>query len=55
MSFLFFGFGVFEGVKLGTIFCALVNGRMIGIVGAELEKRFDFCDALPYRQYFEKY
>ena len=55
MSFLFFGFGVFEGVKLGTIFCALVNGWMIGVVGAELEKRFDFRDALPYRGYFEKY
>ena len=29
MSFVFFGFGVFEGVKLGTIFCAIINGFMI--------------------------
>ncbi len=30
LSFAFFGFGHFEGVKLGTIFCALVNGWLIG-------------------------
>jgi len=53
LSFLFFGFGHFEGVKLGTIFCALVNGRMIGLIGAKLEKRFAFQDALPYRWMFE--
>ena len=30
LSFAFFGFGRFEGVKLGTVFCALVNGWLIG-------------------------
>lgn len=30
LSFCFFGLWHFEGVKLGTIFCALVNGWIIG-------------------------
>ncbi len=54
MSFVFFGFGHFEGVKLGTVFCALVNGWTIGKCTALLEKRFDFRDGLPLRRFFEK-
>lgn len=50
MSFAFFGFGVFEGVKLGTILCALVNGFLIGRFNALLEKTFEFKDALKYRK-----
>ena len=46
LSFLFFGFGRFEGVKLGTLLCALVNGWLIGRCSALLEKRFVFADAL---------
>lgn len=46
LSFLFFGFGHFEGVKLGTVLCALVNGWLIGRISHRLEKRFDFQDAL---------
>ncbi len=53
LSFAFFGFGTFEGVKLGTIVCALVNGRMIGAVSAWLDRTFDFFDAWPLRGYFE--
>lgn len=53
LSFAFFGFGTFEGVKLGTIVCALVNGRMIGAVSAWLDKTFAFYDKFPYRRYFE--
>ena len=52
MSFAFFGFGRFEGVKLGTVICALVNGWLIGRFTALYEKRFAFKDALPWRRYF---
>lgn len=44
MSFLFFGFGHFEGVKLGTVVCALVNGWIIGRISQFLESRLDFID-----------
>ena len=49
MSFAFFGFGVFEGVKLGTVICALVNGWLIGRISRLLEKKFEFKDALSLR------
>ncbi len=42
LSFCFFGFGVFEGVKLGTVICALVNGLLIGCFTKLLEKQFVF-------------
>ncbi len=53
MSFAFFGLWHFEGVKLGTVFCALVNGSMIGAVSRFLEGRFEFKDFLKLRKYFE--
>lgn len=53
-SFAFFGFGVFEGVKLGTVLCALVNGRMIGAVTAWLDKTYVFTDTYPLKKYFEQ-
>ena len=53
MSFAFFGFGHFEGVKLGTIACALVNGWLIGLCSKAMERMFDFRDALGLRRYFE--
>lgn len=46
LSFVFFGIGHFEGVKLGTVLCALINGWLIGKVSGILEKHFVFCDAL---------
>ena len=46
MSFLFFGFGHFEGVKYGTILCALINGWIIGKITAWLDHRFIFRDML---------
>ena len=51
MSFLFFGFWHFEGVKAGTIVCAIVNGWLIGRFSLLLN-RFDFRDALPLRRWF---
>jgi DNA primase len=52
LSFLFFGFLHFEGVKLGTVICALINGRLIGIISKQMEKRFNFTDLLPLKKYF---
>ena len=53
LSFTFIGFGRFEGVKLGTVLCALVNGWLIGRISKQLEKHFDFVDAFSCRQLFE--
>jgi len=52
MSFLAFGFLHFEGVKLGTVFCALVNGWIIGRFSAFYEKHWSFYDRFPWRRYF---
>ena len=54
LSFAFFGLWHFEGVKLGTILCALVNGSIIGACTRFFETRFVFEDALPYRKLFER-
>ncbi len=52
MSFLIFGLWHFEGVKWGTILCALINGWIIGCFSAFYEKHLTFCDRLPWRKYF---
>lgn len=52
MSFAFFGLGHFEGVKAGTIFCALVNGWMIGQIGKLLEQKCSFRDRFALRHVF---
>ena len=52
LSFVFFGFGVFRGVKLGTIICALINGTLIGFCSKFLEKHFEFKDTFQLRKYF---
>jgi uncharacterized membrane protein YczE len=54
LSFAFFGWGHFEGVKMGTIFCALINGWMIGRISSWLESVFIFRDGLPFRPIFEE-
>lgn len=54
LSFLFFGFGRFEGVRLGTILCALVNGSLIGLCTRFFESRFTFRDGLGLRSLFAK-
>lgn len=53
MSFVFFGFGVFKGVKWGTIVCALVNGWLIGLCSRFFEKNLSFRDGLKLRRFFE--
>ena len=52
MSFAFFGLWHFEGVKLGTLVCALLNGFIIGRISAFFDGRYDFRDALAFRKYF---
>ena len=54
LSFAFFGFGHFEGVKLGTIFCALINGTLIGIISRFMESHFEFRDRLNLRSLFNR-
>ena len=53
LSFAFFGLGHFEGIKAGTVLCALVNGRLIGRWSDALNRRFALKDGLQLRQYFE--
>lgn len=52
MSFAFFGFGNFQGVKLGTVLCALVNGWLIGRIDAWMKAHWEMRDAFPLRKYF---
>lgn len=53
LSFIFFGLGVFEGVKLGTIFCALVNGWLIGRCSALFESVWRFEDKWQLKKSFQ--
>ncbi len=52
LSFAFFGFGVFEGVKLGTVICALINGFLIGRFTKLLEHFFEFRNRFKLEKYF---
>lgn len=52
LSFLFFGLFHFEGVKFGTIICALINGKIIGIISNFMDKHLNFKDRLTLRKYF---
>lgn len=54
LSFIFFGFGHFEGIKLGTVACALANGFTIGKWTSFFDRYWKFEDCLPLRHIFEK-
>lgn len=54
LSFVFFGFGHFEGIKWGSIISTLFNGWLIGVNSKILEHFFEFKDGLALRKYFEK-
>ena len=54
MSFLIFGFLRFEGVKWGTVVCALINGWIIGRFSAFFDRHWEFYDCFPLRRFFEK-
>ncbi len=53
LSFSFFGFGVFEGVKWGTVLCALINGFLIGRFTKLLEHVFVFRNRFNIERYFK--
>lgn len=53
MSFMFFGLWHFEGVKIGTVVCALLNGITIGMFSKLFDKFFVFEDKLRLRKFFE--
>ncbi len=52
LSFLFFGFGTFQGVGWGTVVCALVNGLLISRFTVLLEKHFNFANRFSIERYF---
>ncbi|HIV98500.1 MAG TPA: hypothetical protein IAB12_01820 [Candidatus Ornithospirochaeta avicola] len=52
MSFIFFGLWHFEGVKAGTVICALLNGWTIGKCTKILDNFFEFKDAFSFRNIF---
>ncbi len=53
MSFAFFGFGVLRGIGVGTIFCALINGFLIGRFSELLERHFDFKNRFKIQKCFQ--
>ena len=53
LSFAFFGLWHFEGVKWGTVVCALINGSIIGLCTKMLEKLWTFEDKFSFKKYFE--
>lgn len=53
LSFVFFGFGNFEGIKIGSVITTFINGALIGMWLRLLDNRFAFRDGLPLRKYFE--
>lgn len=52
LSFIFFGLWHFEGVSLGTLFCALINGFLISRCTKLYEHFFVFKDGQNWRRYF---
>ena len=51
MSLIFFGY--IRGVGIGTVFCALLNGYIIGSFSILFEKYIDFSPKLKIVKYFE--
>ena len=53
LSFLFFGFGSFYGIGVGTVVLALVNGPVIVAFGRLFDRFFEPYALLPIKKYFE--
>ena len=53
LSFAFFGFGVFKGVGIGTVLCALINGFLIGRISSLLERLFVFKNRFALEKFFQ--
>lgn len=53
LSFLFFGLFQFVGINVGTVICALLNGRLIGLMGSVMDRHLELQDGLPrLKQFF---
>ena len=52
LSFAFFG--KLEGVGIGTIVSALINGTLIHLFGRLYDRLFTFADRFPWRHIFEE-
>ena len=52
LSFAFFGFGVFRGVGIGTIVCAVINGFLIGKISLLLDHFFRFENKMQWERFF---
>ena len=52
LSFVFFGFGEFRGVKWGTVICAIYNGYLIGRFSKLLERLFVFKNKFSIEKHF---
>ncbi len=48
LSFTLFGLGSLNGIGVGTVVCALLNGMLIGGFGKLLDKHFEFRPALKF-------
>jgi uncharacterized membrane protein YczE len=53
LSFAFFGWWHFEGIKIGTVLCALVNGWLVFLLVKFIEDHFEIKDALKLRHLFD--
>ncbi len=53
LSFAFFGLWHFEGIKFGTLICALLNGFMIGKWSKSIRNFVIPCHILPIKKYFD--
>ncbi len=51
LSFVLFGFMHFEGMGIGTVVSALLNGTLIGTAAKLFRKYFVFPDLLPLRKF----
>ena len=52
MSFAFYGAGHFEGVKIGTVVCSLINGTLVGLFTKLSDRIFIFRDRFPSHKIF---
>lgn len=52
LSFAFFGLWHFEGINIGTVICALLNGTFINLFSRLFEKKWVFKDRFTLKKYF---
>ena len=52
LSFSFYGVFHFVGIGIGTVICAVCNGRLIGFFSTKIEKHLQITDVLKLKKYF---